>query len=110
MVSSPLPILIPCESFIMVVVVFEDHLAGLRAYLRKAHRARDQTTILKSFLEKAYLAIRDEVRQLPRESQSELPTFSSVYDLCERVEGLGVSRLDVSSALLCACQLAHFIG
>ena len=94
----------------MPIILFEDHLADVQSQLQKAHKLRESTTLLKSFLEQAYLALRDEVQSLPRELRLDIPTFDSVYDLGQRCSSIQDSRLDVSAALLCVCQLAHFIA
>jgi len=93
----------------MSILLFPDHLSGVPEHLRGAHLRRNNSVLARSFLDLAYAALREEVWTLPRESRAQIPAFSSVYDLSERYKSQ-IKRLDVSSALLCICQLACFIG
>lgn len=94
----------------MTIILFSDQLPDLRGYLHRLQRTRNGTVLLSAFLEKAYAALREEVCLLPRASRAQIPAFNSVVDLSERFDRFKVRRLEVSSALLCICQLAYFIG
>lgn len=94
----------------MATVLFPDQLIDARGLLRRAHGSKKSTILLESFLEKAYSAIRDEACVLPRAARAQIPNFNSLFDLSERSHSSRYQRLEVSCALVCACQLAHFIG
>ncbi|KAF2742534.1 polyketide synthase [Sporormia fimetaria CBS 119925] len=94
----------------MSMLLFPDQLLDTRGLIRRAHEAQKKTILVKSFLEKAYAALRTEVWNLPASSRRQIPPFNSVYDLSERNAASKIQRVEVTSALLCIAQLAHFIG
>jgi hypothetical protein len=94
----------------MSVSLFPDQLPDTRGLIRRTHEAKKRTVLVKSFLEKAYSALRDEVWNLPRDVRNQIPPFNSVYDLSERHADSKVQRVEVSSALLVVAELANFIG
>jgi hypothetical protein len=65
---------------------------------------------VRSFLDKAYHAIREEVWNLHRDVRDRIPPFNSVFDLSERHATCETRRLEISSALLCIAYLAQYIG
>lgn len=94
----------------MAIVFFPDSLVDVRELLRRAHGARKSTVLVDAFLNKAFNAIRDEISSLSRETQAQIPASNSLLDLVERSHCLTNQRLEISSALVCATQIAHFIG
>jgi len=94
----------------MPIVLFSDHLADVRGYLRQVQRSKDSCVLVESFLEKAYAALREEICTLSWAARAQIPAFNSVYDLIERYESSNTRGLEISCALLCVCQLACFIG
>lgn len=94
----------------MAIVLFPDHVTDTRSILRQVHEARNTSTLVKSFLEKAYHALRHETWNLNPDVRHHIPPFNSVFDLSERYAACEVQRLEVSSALLCIAQLAQYIG
>ncbi|KAF2132453.1 putative polyketide synthase [Dothidotthia symphoricarpi CBS 119687] len=94
----------------MSVLLFPNQLLDTREVIRQVHHARQSTVLAKSFLEKAYHALRDEVWNLHRDVRDEIPPFNSAFDLSERHAASKIQRVEVSSALLCISQLAQFIG
>lgn len=94
----------------MATVLFPDELIDSRTLLHQAHCSRQSTFLLDSFLDKAFAAVRDEIRGLPRAARAQIPTFHSLFDLSERTHGSENISLEISCALSCACQLGHLIG
>ncbi|KAF1976212.1 putative polyketide synthase [Bimuria novae-zelandiae CBS 107.79] len=94
----------------MSVSLFPDQLPDTRGLIRRAQEAKKRTVLVKSFLEKAYSALRAEVWNLPRDVRNQIPPFNSVYDLSERHAASKIQRVEVSSALLVIAELANFIG
>lgn len=94
----------------MSISLFPDQLPDTRGLIRRAHEARRRTVLVKSFLEKAYSAIRAEVWNLPRDIRNQIPPFNSIFDLSERHAASKVQRVEVSSALLVIAEVANFIG
>ena len=66
--------------------------------------------LVEAFLEKAYDAVRRDVFTLSSEARNQVPVFNSVFDLSERHHDAEIRRDEISCALLCICQLAHFLG
>ena len=63
------------------------------------------------FLEEATLAIKDEVRQLPGPLRMLVPPFETVFNLVDHAElRRGPLGGSVDGMLLCALQIASFIG
>ena len=69
-----------------------------------------ENTVLTSFFEKAYSALRDEVSQQPRVVRDQIPGFSSIADLLARYSESTAARSNpLESALTCISQIACFI-
>lgn len=76
-----------------------------------SHSKDRQHPLLASFIQEATLAVRDEVRQLPAKLRYLVPPFETIFSLADhsdlRRSALGGS---IDGILLCAFQLATFIG
>lgn len=87
-----------------------DDLSGIARSLVSRSKSR-QHPILSRFINEATLAVRDEIRKLPNETRTLFPVLRTVFDLAEhaklRTGPLGGS---VDGVLLCAVELATFIG
>lgn len=94
----------------MSISLFPDRLPDTRGLIRRAHEVKKRTVLVNSFFEKAYLAIRAEVWNLPRDVRNQIPPFNSIFDLSERHAASKVQRVEVSSALLVIAEIANFIG
>jgi hypothetical protein len=94
----------------MAIVFFPERLADERKIHRDLHEARNRTVLVRSFLDKAYHAIREEVWNLHRDVRDRIPPFNSVFDLSERHATCETRRIEISSALLCIAYLAQYIG
>lgn len=94
----------------MSIIFFPDRVKSSRELIRQVHQTRHTTVLVASFLEKAYSTLREEVWGLNREEREQIPPFNSVFDLSERHANSEIQRVEVSSALLCIAELAHFIG
>ena len=94
----------------MPIVLFSDYLTDVREHLRQVQRSKNSCVLVESFLEKAYAALREEICTLSCADRAQFPAFNSVYDLSERYERSNIRGLEISCALLCACQLACLIG
>lgn len=94
----------------MSILLFSHQVTDVRGQLRLIHQSRNSTVLVDSFLEKAYSALRHDVSTLPRSARSQFQAFNSVFDLSERHHNAQTQRLEISSALFCISQLAHFFG
>lgn len=72
------------NSFNMPIVLFSHQVADVRGQLRLIHQSKKSTVLVDSFLERAFAALRHDVRTLPREARSQFVAFNSVFDLSER--------------------------
>lgn len=69
-----------------------------------------ENTVLTSFFEKAYYALRDEVSQQPRAVRDQISGFSSIADLVARYSESTAARSNpLESALTCISHIACFI-
>lgn len=75
------------------------------------HSKGRQHPVLSRFIDEATLAVREEVRLLPAQLKGLVPAFESLFNLADHVNlrngPLGES---INGMLLCAVQLAAFIG
>lgn len=85
----------------------------LQELLRRLHNhSKDRRhAILAEFLNEATAAIRDEVRQLPKQVRDQIPPFESVLNFGDHPElRKGPLSGSVDGILLCVVELATFIG
>ncbi|KAK3382227.1 putative polyketide synthase [Lasiosphaeria ovina] len=76
-----------------------------------AHSKDSRHTLLASFVREATLAVREEVRLLPATLRALVPPFESVFSLADHAElRSGPLGGSIDGLLLCAVQLAAFIG
>lgn len=94
----------------MSVIIFSHQVTDVRGQLQRIHQSKKSTVLVDSFLEKAFAALRHDVCTLPREARSQLQAFNGVFDLSERHHSAKFQRLEISCALICISQLAHFFG
>lgn len=94
----------------MSIVLFSREVADVRGDIRLIHQNRGSSVLVEAFLEKAYDVVRRDVFTLSREARKKVPVFSSVIDLSERHHDAEIRTDEISCALLCICQLAHFLG
>jgi Starter unit:ACP transacylase in aflatoxin biosynthesis len=92
----------------MEIYVFGDQTADCRTFLHKAV-ARKEDVLLNVFLEKAVLAIRDEISKRAY-NQSNIPNFGTIQELAERYYKSESRDTAIESTLVCLSQLIHFIG
>lgn len=78
--------------------------------LLKALVTRKDNTLLSSFLERAAIALREEVEKLPKIQRDSIPNFLTLNHLVEIYYEKGVKVAQLESSLLTVAQLAHFIG
>ncbi|KAI9819844.1 MAG: Type I Iterative PKS [Pycnora praestabilis] len=85
----------------------------LRDLFRRLHaHSKDRRhPFLALFLDEATIALREEVRQLPRTLKALMPPFESILNIADHPE-LRIGRLggSIEGLLLCAVELATFIG
>ena len=93
----------------MDVLLFGDQTADQQSLLKKATLKKDHA-ILSTFLERAALTLREEVRRLPKSRRERIPNFLTITHLCEYYYDKGNKVPELESALVTISQLAHFIG
>ena len=75
------------------------------------HSKNKQNVILAQFIDSATSAIREEVRDLPAALKGLFPPFQTVFNLVDDAElRRGPMCGSIEGVLLCAVQLATFIG
>ena len=75
------------------------------------HSKDKRHTLLAQFIDEATLAIRDEVSRLPATWKALFPPFQTIFDLADDAElRKGALCGSIDGLLLCAVQLATFIG
>lgn len=92
----------------MEVLLFGDQTADQYQILNKAvHR---KNAVITTFLERVSVALRQEVRRLPRSRREVIPDFLSVNNLIEHYYERGLKIPELESALVTVSQLSHYIG
>ncbi|KAL9111506.1 MAG: hypothetical protein Q9227_003993 [Pyrenula ochraceoflavens] len=92
----------------MEVYIFGDQTADCRTFLSKVF-PRKGDILLHSFLERASVALREEISCHPS-TKSNIPSFGTVQELADRYYQGNAPNAAIESALVCLAQLAHFIG
>lgn len=91
------------------LLLFGDQTGDYRSVFRQVLHIKDNT-ILTSFFESAYLALRDEVAQQPRAVREQISGFTSISDLVARYsDSTDAKSNPLESALTCISQIACFI-
>lgn len=93
----------------MDVLLFGDQTADQAPLLRKLALRKDNA-IVATFLERASVALREEIRHLPRTRREAIPDFLTISNLVEAYFAKGVKIPDIESTLVTISQLAHYIG
>ena len=77
-----------------------------------AHKVvlRKQNAVLRSFVERVSVALREETRALPRPQRETIPDFLTVSDLIEAYYQKGSKVPMLESALVTFAQIGHYIG
>ena len=89
------------------VLLFGDQSKDVSSDLRELVSVKDNPLLL-SFIEKAYITLRDEVARDPRTAR-DLPGFTSVENLLWRYSESGVRHPAIESALVCIYQIASLL-
>ena len=92
----------------MNVLLFGDQTSDCHPLLRKLLHKKGNP-VLSSFLERANVALRDEITRLSSLLQEKMPQFTNIADLIERYQDHKSSSPAVESAVMCICQIASFI-
>lgn len=90
------------------VYLFGDQTNDFSPGLRQLLRIKD-SPLLKSFLEKTHLALRQEISQQRRDVQEFFPRFSNIVDLFAAYSTERDSTPVIASTLLTIYQLGSFI-
>ena len=91
------------------VLLFGDQTAEQYPLLHKVV-LRKENPLLRNFVERASVALREECRLLPRSQRDVIPDFLTVNDLIEAYYQKGTKVAMLESALLVIAQLGHYIG
>ncbi|KAK7719260.1 polyketide synthase [Botryosphaeria dothidea] len=93
----------------MNILIFGDQTADQYPLLRKAVLRKDNA-LLSTFLERASVALRNEIKHLPRSQRESIPDFLSISSLIEAYYEKGLRIPQIESSLVTLAQLSHFIG
>ena len=91
------------------VLLFGDQTAEQYAILQKVVLHKENA-LLKNFVERCSVALREETRLLSRRQRDMIPDFLSVNDMKEAYYQKGSKVAMIESALLVIAQLGHYIG
>lgn len=91
------------------VLLFGDQTAEQYPLLNKIVLHKENP-LLRNFVERCAVALREECRLLPRSQRDMIPDFLSVNDLKEAYYQKGSKVAMIESALLVISQLGHYIG
>ena len=91
------------------VLLFGDQTAEQYSLLHKVVLHKENV-LLRNFVERCSVALREECRLLSRSQRDMIPDFLSVNDLKEAYYQKGSKVAMVESALLVIAQLGHYIG
>ncbi|KAK5113527.1 polyketide synthase [Meristemomyces frigidus] len=91
------------------ILLFGDQTAEQYALL---HRLilRKENGLLRSFIERCSVALRDETRKLPRSQRNVIPDFLTLNDLVEAYYQKGLKVPMLESALVTITQLGHYLA
>ena len=92
----------------MNIFLFGDQTADYNSNLVGKLRQKD-IPVLTSFLEKANVALREEISQQPGLVRKTIPSFSTLLDLVQWFSESGVSSPAIESAICTTCQIACLI-
>lgn len=93
----------------MDVLLFGDQTADQYPLLRKV-LARKDNSLLTTFLERSAVALRDEVRRMPKSRREVMPDFLTISNMIENYAEKGVKVAEMESVITTISQLAHYIG
>ncbi|KAF2399928.1 polyketide synthase-like protein [Trichodelitschia bisporula] len=93
----------------MNIQIFGDQTADQSVLLRRLAAIRNNAA-LSTFLERAAIALREEVEKLPQRTRSEVPHFLTISHLAEKYYEQETKVPQLESCLLTISQLAHYIG
>ncbi|KAL5395849.1 Type I Iterative PKS [Paraphaeosphaeria minitans] len=93
----------------MNALIFGDQTADQYVVLRKAITWQDNA-LLKTFLERISVVLREETQKLPRAQREQIPDFLTVGDLVEAYYAKSSKVTQLESCMVTIAQLAHYIG
>lgn len=91
------------------ILLFGDQTADQQHLLRKLVQRKDHAVVT-TFLERAAVAVREEVRKLPRTRREAMPDFLTIGNIVEAYFSKGIKIPEIESTLVTISQLAHYIG
>lgn len=93
----------------MNTLIFGDQTADQYVVLRKAITWKDNA-LLKTFLERASVVLREETQKLSRSQREQIPDFLTIQDLVEMYYAKSSKVTQLESCMVTIAQLAHYIG
>lgn len=93
----------------MNILIFGDQTADQYPLLKKAVLRKDNA-LLSTFLERASVTLRNEIKRLPLSQRESIPDFLSISSLIEAYYEKGLRIPQIESSLVAISQLSHFIG
>jgi hypothetical protein len=93
----------------MAFLLFGDESLDTHGFLAEFCREGKPSILAKAFLERASLALKEEVEGLGKTERQHIPTFRTLYQLNEKYHAQSIRHPGIDSALLCITQLAHYI-
>ncbi|KAK4497034.1 hypothetical protein PRZ48_011483 [Zasmidium cellare] len=91
------------------VLLFGDQTAEQYPLLHRIVLRKDNA-LVSNFVERVALALREEIRQLPRSQRDALPAFLTLSNLIEAYYQKGVKVPMLESAFVTVAQIGHYIG
>jgi hypothetical protein len=101
--------LISLDIVTMNVFIFGDQTADQVPLLKKIVSRRDNS-LLATFLERASLAVREEIQRLPKTQRDAIPDFLTISQLVQLYHEKGLKVPAIESVLVTVAQLGHYIG
>lgn len=90
------------------VLLFGDQTYDTRAHLRNQLIVGRTNPVLSIFLDRAALALRQEISELSPIERRRIPTFTTLYELADRALPHDGVHTGVESALLCISQFVDY--
>ncbi len=93
----------------LAFLLFGDQSLDTYGFLAGFYRQGEQSILAKAFLHQAGESLRREIETFGRLERSKLPIFKTLRQLNEKYHAQALKHSGLDAALLCICQLAHYI-
>lgn len=89
--------------------LFGDQSLDAHTFLSDFCRNGNPSVLARVFMERASLALRDEIEGLSKLERAKMPVFRTLPQLNEKYHAQTIKHPGLDSALICIAQLAHYI-